>query len=434
MPTTVPIAVPVQEESRIRSLDVARGVALFGILLMNITLFGMPFAYSDPTNFGGAEGPNRWAWIITTMGFEGTQRGLFSLLFGAGVVLLTASLERSGRPHANDLYFRRNLWLVVFGLIHGFLLLWTGEILFFYGVTALFVYGFRNARPRTILAIAIGGLLFNAAWNGLDTYNGLKKHREYVVADSAKAAGDSLTVEQTAAIEAWEGMVKEFKPDSAKVQKALDTYRGGYWGILKYQAPQLTRFQSWGLYRWFFDVFSMMLLGMVLLKAGIIDAQRPARFYGMMVLVGYGVGLTVNYFEVSHILRENFSVQSWLRSGVTYDLGRLAMTLGHLGVLMLFCRSGGFGWLKSSLAAVGRMAFTNYIVTSILCAFVFYGFGLGLYGQLQRYQLYYVVAAICLVQLIVSPLWLKRYRFGPLEWLWRGLTYGAKPAMRGGAR
>jgi len=117
---------------------------------------------------------------------------------------------------------------------------------------------------------------------------------------------------------------------------------------------------------------------------------------------------------------------------VTYDLGRIPMTIGHLGMLMLFARGSWFGWLRTSLAAVGRMAFTNYIMTSIICAFVFYGFGFGLYGELQRHQLYYVVGGIWLLQLVLSPWWLARYRFGPLEWLWRGLTYGEKPAMRRG--
>lgn len=423
---------PTAVRNRIATLDIVRGVALFGILLMNITAFGLPHAYSDPSVYGGAEGADRWSWIITSMFFEGTQRGLFTLLFGAGVILMTASLEASGRPNAQDIYFRRNLWLVVFGVIHGFVLLWTGEILFYYGVTALFVYGLRNARPRTLLGLAIGGLVLTMAWNGLDTWNGLRKHREYVVADSLKTAGDSLTAEQAGAIEAWQGMVKEYKPDSAKIQKEIDAKQGSYWDVMKFQAPQLTRFQSWWLYRYFFDYFSMMLIGMVLFKAGIITAQRPAGFYWKLVLLGYGVGLTVNWFEVSHILREDFSVLSFLRTAVTYDLGRIPMTIGHLGMLMLFARGSWFGWLRNSLAAVGRMAFTNYIMTSILCALVFYGFGFGLYGELQRHQLYYVVGGIWLLQLVVSPLWLARYRFGPLEWLWRGLTYGEMPAMRRG--
>lgn len=423
---------PVQVDNRIQSLDVARAIALFGILLMNITAFGLPHAYSDPTNAGGAEGANRWAWIITSMFFEGTQRGLFTLLFGAGVILMTASLEAYGRPNATDVYFRRNLWLIVFGIIHGFLLLWTGEILYFYGITALFVYGFRHAKTTTLVGIAVGGVLFSAAWSGLDTWNGLKKHREFVAADSVKAAGDSLTADQAGAIEAWQGMVKEWKPDSATIQKEIDAKQGSYWDILKFQAPYLTRWQSWGMYRYFFDFFSMMLLGMVLFRAGFFRGRAPPRALWTMILLGYGAGLAVNYVEVSHILREDFSVLSFLRTNITYDVGRIPLTMGHLGLLLLFAQSPGFAWLKSALAAVGRMAFTNYIMTSVICAFVFYGFGFGLYGELQRYQLYYVVAGIWLFQLVASPLWLARYRFGPLEWLWRWLTYGEQPAMRRG--
>jgi uncharacterized protein len=433
MSTHVPITGPIESESRIQALDIARGVALFGILLMNITAFGLPHAYSDPTVAGGAEGADRWAWIITTLLFEGTQRGLFTLLFGAGVILLTASLEASGRPNATDLYFRRNLWLVVFGVIHGFLLLWTGEILYFYGITALFVYGLRHAKTKTLLSLAIGGVLFAAAWSGLDTWNGLEKHREFVAADSLKTAGDSLTTEQSGAIEAWEGMVKEWKPDSAKIQKEIDAKQGSYWDILKFQAPGLTHWQSWGMYRYFFDFFSMMLFGMVLFRAGFFRGRAPPRALWTMILVGYGIGLTVNYFEVSHVLAENFSVLSFLRTNITYDVGRIPLTMGHLGLLLLFAQSPGFAWLKSGLAAVGRMAFTNYIMTSIICAFVFYGFGFGLYGELQRHQLYYVVGGVWLFQLVASPLWLRRFRFGPLEWLWRWLTYGEKPAMRGAA-
>jgi len=423
---------PTRVKDRIAALDIVRGVALFGILLMNITGFGIPHAYSDPTNFGGSTGANLWAWITTNMFFEGTQRGLFTLLFGAGVILMTTSLERSGRPNASDIYFKRNLWLVVFGIVHAFLLLWLGEILFYYGVTALFVYGLRNAQSRTLLGLAIGGLVLSMAWTGLEARQGLDKHRAFVEADSLKAAGDSLTTEQSGAIEAWQGMVKEWKPDSATIQKEIDTMRGSYWEILKYQAPKAVRYQSYGIYRYFFDYFSMMLIGMVLFRAGFFTGKQPRRTYLWMVLLGYGVGLSVNYYETSTILANDFSVLSFLQSFVTYDLGRLPLTIGHLGLLMLFAQSAGLARLKTSLAAVGRMAFTNYIMTSVICAFFFYGFGLGWYGHLERHQLYYVVGAIWLFQLIVSPLWLARYRFGPLEWLWRWLSYGEKPAMRWG--
>lgn len=424
---------PVESESRIAALDVARGLALFGILLMNITAFGLPWAYGDPTNFGGSEGADLWAWLITTVGFEGTQRGLFSLLFGAGLAILADSLERSGRANAHDVFLRRNYWLVLFGIIHSYILLWTGEILYYYGATVLFVYGFRNARPRTLITLAAGGLLLGAAWSGVEARKALKTHAEFVVADSARAAGDSLSKEQRSAIEAWEKVVKSAKPDSAKLQEEIDAKQGSYWDVLVFQAPQNMYFQSWWFYRYFFDIWSMMLLGIAVYRTGVITAQRSTGTYLLMVVLGYGVGLTVNVMEARHILAEQFSVLSFKRTAVTYDVGRLAMTLGHLGVIMLYCRATWWQGLRRALAAVGRMAFSNYIATSIVCALIFYGFGFGLYAQLARHQLYYVVAGIWIAQLIVSPLWLARYRFGPLEYVWRWLTYQERPRFRGPA-
>jgi uncharacterized protein len=152
--------------------------------------------------------------------------------------------------------------------------------------------------------------------------------------------------------------------------------------------------------------------------------------YAGMIVVGYGIGLSVNFLEVRHLLANDFSVLSRMQADVSYDLGRLAMTAGHIGVLMLFCNSGVLGWLQRRLAAVGQMALSSYVSHSIICAFVFYGFGLGLYGQLQRHELYYVVFAIWAFQLVISPIWLAHYRFGPLEWLWRSLTYATLQPMR----
>jgi uncharacterized protein len=134
------------------------------------------------------------------------------------------------------------------------------------------------------------------------------------------------------------------------------------------------------------------------------------------------------------ILKNNFSVEAIAEAQITYDVGRVAMTVGHLGAILLFFKSGLLSFLRRALAAVGRMALTNYVSHSIICAFIFYGFGFGLYGDLQRHQLYYVVFGIWLFQLVVSPLWLARFRFGPLEWGWRALTYMRRPRMRLGGR
>ena len=420
---------PLPQDERLVSLDVIRGVALFGILLMNITSFGMPFAYADPTVYGGATGADLWAWMVTTVWFEGTQRALFSLLFGAGTLLLTSRIEaRGGDP--SDVFFRRNLWLVLFGIVHGFLLLWTGEILFAYGMTAPFIYAFRKARPKTLLAFALGGLLVGTAWSLLEAAGALRQHATYQEAVRAQAAGVPLTKVQTRALKAWPGRVEDMKPTREKIDDRLEAMRGSYPAIVAYQGPVMTHHESWYFYRYFFDVWSMMLIGMALLKRGWLQLGHERRPYIWMVLVGYGVGLTTNLLELRHLLAYDFHVLALLQAEVTYDLGRLGMTAGHIGLLMLWCNSGALGWLQRRLAAVGQMALTNYITHSLACAVFFYGFGFGWYGHLHRHQLYYVVFAIWVVQLVISPIWLAHYRFGPIEWLWRTLTYGVRQPMR----
>jgi len=423
-------AVPVQGKDRLHHLDMIRGVALFGILLMNITSFGLPRAYADPTVAGGATGLNLWAWITTTMLFEGTQRALFSILFGAGVILLTSRLETSGRTDVADIYHRRSLWLIVFGVIHSYVLLWTGEILFSYGLAGLFLYPLRKLAARPLLTMAAGGLVILALWGVLDSYNANEKWQKASAAQALAATGAALTEEQRGDIDAWKEFEGEQKPDARRLNKNIEAHRGSYVDVLLFQAPVSAYMQSWFNYRYFFDVFSLMLGGMALFKLGVLRLRSPRRVYAAMVGIGYGVGLAVNYYELRIVMDGQFSVLAFLRSGWTYDLGRLAMTAGYLGALLLFARAGWLPWLQRSLAAVGQMALSNYLAQSIICAFVFYGFGFGLYGRLARHQLYYVVFAIWVFQLITSPIWLKYFLFGPFEWLWRSLTYVKKQPMR----
>ncbi len=242
--------------------------------------------------------------------------------------------------------------------------------------------------------------------------------------------GGELSEAQQADVEAWKQLVEKKKPTEKTIARDIEAHKGSYLDVLVHQAPINAHFESWWLYRYFFDIFSMMLIGMALFKLGVLQNERPVSLYWMLVLVGYGVGLAINYHEVRTIVDGEFAVAAFLKSLITYDLGRLAMTMGHLGLLLLFCRSGWLGWLQRSLAAVGRMALTSYVSHSIICAFLFYGFGFGLYAELERHQLYYVVVSIWIFQLIVSPLWLDRFRFGPLEWMWRSLTYMKRQPMR----
>ena len=433
MTEATPAEGPVRSRERIQSLDLIRGVALFGILLMNITLFGLPMAYSDPTVYGGATGANLWAWIITTVGFEGTQRATFSILFGAGLILLTSRLDSAGRVDAADIFHRRALWLVVFGVIHAYLILWIGEILYFYGLTALFMYPLRKLSSRALLSMAAAGLVLGALWNALDSYTATQKWEKATAAQAVLDGGGELTEEQQGDVDAWEDFASETKPNRRTLDASIEAHRGSYLDVLVFQAPMAAYFEHWYFYRYFFDVFSLMLVGMAMFKLGVLTLKRPPRVYWTMVLVGYPLGLAVNLYELQIVLDGEFSVLALLRASWTYDLGRLAMTAGHLGTLLLFCRSGWLPWLQRGLAAVGRMALSSYVSHSVICAFVFYGFGFALYGELERYELYYVVGSIWLFQLIVSPIWLKHYRFGPLEWVWRSLTYLERQPMRRGS-
>lgn len=414
--------------SRIEALDFVRGVALCGILLMNITGFGLPDAYTNPVNAGGATGANLWAWIVTQIWFEGTQRALFSMLFGASVILFTSRLEAAGRTDAADLYMRRNLWLVGFGFVNAFPLLWFGDILYAYGIIALFVFAFRNLSVKWLLAIGIGALIFNAAWNAYDTRQVLVRHEAFAATQTARADGGALTPAQQEAVNAWAEARSEFKSSPEEIEDAVSARTSGYWPAFVRTATLNGWFQTWFLYRYFFDMFGMMLLGMGLFRMGVLTLERRAGLYWAMLASGYGVGLTVNLLETRWIMDHQFSAVAFAEANVSYDLGRLAMTIGHLGALLLFVRSGTLGWLRRAFAAVGRMAVTNYLAHSAICAILF--IGLGWYNQLERFQLYYVVFAIWAAQLVISPLWLSRYRFGPVEWLWRSLTYWKRQPMR----
>jgi len=166
-----------------------------------------------------------------------------------------------------------------------------------------------------------------------------------------------------------------------------------------------------------------MLIGMAFFNMRIFHGERSNSVYSGMLLVGYTVGLAINYMETKMVLTSYFDALILSKADQTYQIGRLFTTIGHVGLFMLFIKSGILAFLQKALAAVGTMALTNYLMHSVITSIIFYGFGFGLYGQLQRYELYYIVFSIWIFQLIVSPIWLRYFQYGPVEWLWRSLTY-----------
>jgi uncharacterized protein len=423
---------PTERDERIGMLDATRGIAVLGILIMNVTGFGLPQSYDDPTNWGGAEGIDLTTWRVVALFFEGTMRGLFTLLFGAGALLF---LQRHAARHTGllpaDLYFRRTMWLICFGLLNAYLLLWPGDILYYYGVVGLLLFVFRNVAPRKLLVASAVIMILQTAvtvteWRG---------YRETVAAataaQEARSTGKVLTEAQNEAMDTLARTNEQFKPSRDDLEKTVSRMRRSYLGALGVVAPESWHYETtFFLQHGLMECLGMMLLGMALLKYGVLTGATSRRAYATMLLVGYAIGLGVNMFETTNLIRDDFSVDALITSYLTYDLGRIPMTLGHLGLIGLLYQTAALSAAMRALSAVGQMALTNYLTQSVICMFLFTGAGLALYGHLERHELYYVVAAIWVVQIIWSPLWLRRFRFGPLEWVWRSLTYWQRQPMR----
>lgn len=415
-------------------LDTTRGIAVLGILLMNIISFGLPNAYDDPTNWGGAHGANLTVWRTMALFFEGTMRGLFTVLFGAGVLLfLERHAARSDGLRPADLYFRRTLWLIVFGLVNAYVLLWDGDILFYYGVTGLVLFVFRNLSPRRLIVLAVAALAVQSLVTSVE-WSGYREVRTgALVAETARAAGHTLSAAQEEAIEALAGMEADLKPSRETQEDIIARVQQGYAG-----AFGVTSERAWYAQTSFFfrhgllDCLGMMFLGMALFRFGVLTGAAGTRVYLGLMIFGYALGLAVNLFETTRLESTGFTVAALMQSYLTYDLGRAPMTLGHVGLIGLLCRAPALSTMTRAFAAAGQMALTNYVSQSILCLFVFTGAGLALYGELERHELYYIVIAIWIVQLIWSSIWLRHFRFGPAEWVWRSLTYWRRQPMRRG--
>jgi uncharacterized protein len=423
---------PTGNVNRINSVDVVRGVSLCGILLMNIVGFGLPHAYLDPTVAGGATGPNLGAWWTTSMFFEGTMRGMFSMLFGAGIILFTSrATESVNGVSVTDAYFRRILWLFLFGIIHCYLFLWHGEILYSYALVGMFAFTFRHWGPRRLV---IGAIVLLSCSTAMIVKDYVQEKNAFELATAAKQKkeeGKTLTKKDEKAIADWQSIFHEKKPSAEKLNEEIEAYHQDYFSILMYKGPLNQYMETTFIYRIaFFDVFGMMLLGMAFLKNGILKAARSNRYYVILGLACYTVGLSVNYWETSYQIDQQFTIGAQNLTSITYNLGRVFTTLGHVALIMLFIKSGILIFLQRALAAVGQMAFTNYIMQSLICNTIFLGFGFSLYGMLERHELYFVVLSVWIFQLIVSPIWLNYFRFGPLEWAWRSLTYWQKQPFK----
>jgi uncharacterized protein len=393
---------------RIVAVDVLRGFALLGILIMNIMSYAMPdIAYYNPAAFGGEEWFNRLTYTIVHIFADQKFMALFSMLFGASMILLINNLERKGQRVAR-FHYTRNLWLLLIGFLQA-ILIWDGDILVVYALCAFALYFLRNLAPRW--QFTLGLVIFLSPVFGY-------------LAGSALTTG--LSPDEMVVLETY------WQPSDAEIATEIEFYRGNYlpqvFDRLKGESrssPALDVYFIVLIFEFFTRAFGMMLIGMAFYAWDIVTGQKSDRFYKQLLMVGLPAGVGLAAFGV------------WWNSSAEWDvlqaifIGRLPNLLAtpllagaYIALVMLFIRSNIWQSLQQKLAATGRMALTNYIGQSLIGTFIFYGFGLGLFGSLDRVSLLPFIILIWVLQLWLSPIWLRYFRYGPLEWLWRTLSYG----------
>ena len=411
----------VPDPSRLIALDFVRGIAILGILLLNIVGFAWPeIVYVSPRAPTAPQSiSDDWTWLAMFVLADGKFRGLFSLLFGASMLLFVDRAEAArqdfgGRDGA-ALQRRRLGWLALFGLAH-FFLLWWGDILFLYAVCGFVALALRHWQPRKLaiaaLTIYAAGILVIGSLTavGAGSWLGLGESGGETAAGITQRYGDEARAEIPATLAPWPTHVAHMIRDA-------------------WSDPLTTVAFSW------FETVPLMLIGIALFKSGMFagtlagtwDAARLRRWAWR----GIGTGLALTLPLAWWLWRENFALPLtlfvWLGPAA---VGRLASTVGYAALAVLLARRFAGSALGERLVACGRMAFSNYIATSLVMTFIFHGWGLGLFARFGRFELIGFVLLGWTLMLGWSKPWLARYRFGPLEWLWRSLTYGKIAPMR----
>ncbi|HEY0147446.1 MAG TPA: DUF418 domain-containing protein [Allosphingosinicella sp.] len=405
--------------ARIATLDIVRGFAVMGILAMNIVAFAMPFpAYMNPVAFGDASGADMASWALSFVFVDGKMRGLFSFLFGASMLLVIESARAKGEDAAS-VHFRRMIWLLLFGLVHLYLI-WFGDILVSYALIGMAAWVFREKEPEALIRWGAGFLLLQMLLLGA------MAAAAALLGQQAAAPGASA-----AASSEWEALRSQFgvmTPDAAA--KAVRLYGEGSYGAIladRWATSKWAPVNGVLLFGW--ETLAYFLFGMAALKSGFLSGRWEARRYAKAMLIGFGIGVPAYALLAWLLIQDGFSVPMVLGVAMAATVPfRPATILATSAMIILAIRRGGGFFAR--VAAAGRMAFTNYLATSLTMTTLFYGYGFGLYGRIGRAELWLVVLAMSTLMLLWSKPWLDRFHYGPLEWLWRSLSRGAVQPMR----
>lgn len=427
-------ATPVLQKERIDILDSLRGVAILGILLLNIPSMGYSVIGRDPFVLNES-GINYQIWFGIDWLVDGTQRALFSMLFGAGILLfMNSKSKQNSHVLASDYFFRRQLWLIFFGLINIYIFLWHGDILFDYGVYGLLIFVFRLWQPKKLLIAAGVCFVLMLARENRDLYLDKKMIARGEAIEKLDTSVVKLTEIQKDQLDDMQSFRSKTKPDNRvkRIERAKQYIHSSYENIYEFGVNRyLSNILNYSYFS-IWDVLLFMFIGMAFFKTGILTGKGSYRIYTILCIGGLSLGLFISYLH----LRAQMNVQyNWFeltkaKTFSYFEAGRTLRTLGIFGLLMLMFKSGWFRWFFKLMRPVGQMAFTNYLTQSILGLIIFSGIGFGYFGKLQRYEVYSIVLCIWTIQIIWSHIWLRYFQYGPFEWVWRQLTYWKRLSIK----
>ncbi len=423
MNETEPAAAPADTASppRIATLDIVRGIAVMGILAMNILAFAMPFqAYVNPAAYGLESDADLASWLFSFVLIDGKMRGLFSFLFGASTLLVIERAQAAGLSPAR-VHYSRMFWLLVFGLFH-FYFIWFGDILALYALCGLILFFFRGISVKWLV---IWGIVLVAIQTLMML--GLSAFAFYLADGAAQPGADAELVEE------WRQMQQAFAPLAGpQLAEKLALFQGPWLGLVE------DKLERWmipfvGFLQGGAETIGYMLFGMAALKSGFFRGSWTTARYRRWAIVGFAIAIPAYALMAWQLIRVDFATE-WLFAiwlGATTPF-RPAAVIAIAALVIIVTRNGGA--LVDRIAAAGRAAFTNYLGTSILMTTLFYGYGLGLYGSLSRIELWLPVLGMWALMLLWSKPWLDRFRYGPFEWLWRSLArMRIEPMRRGSA-
>jgi uncharacterized protein len=393
-----------QARTRIRSLDVLRGVGVLGMLAVHIQLFAFPsLTRWNPTAYGDFDGLNWWVWLVTTVLADGKFIAIFAMLLGVSIVMLSGEARDRAVP-AWRAHMRRMVVLLILGLLHAYLL-WYGDMLVPLAMTGAFVFFVRRLSPRKLLVL--GALAFATATALSLTFT----------SSTAQSDPEALAL--------WRA---QWTPRPDVINLELARYRGGWAAQMAHRVPAALETQTLDFAtRLFWQMAGLMLMGMALFKLGVLSAARPRTFYLRMGILGFGVGGLLISLGLWWSYATGWDLLDFaLVSQPLHYWGNLFVALGWVALVMLLCQRG---WQLRAVGAVGRMALTNYLLQTVICTTIFYGHGLGLFGRVDRAGQLAIVAGIWAFQLLASSAWLRYFSVGPVEWLTRWLVFRRRPSF-----